>query len=165
MPQLSRRERLRRALELPNLQPAELPRPPRMASQSDVGVPALEGEPDLLEDLRQPFVAWFDSSLRLDLRWSTSEHALYADFCAWMFERDLAPPTSGQFLLLLRELCCSIRVNGTEQFVDYVGLKDDIEAHEWFQQHPEPDPHPPAPEPMPEPPQLWIPLNDEIETK
>jgi hypothetical protein len=90
-----------------------------------------------LNRLRVAFVGWFDARIHLDARgialrqtptWSTTVAALHRDCCQWMPGHSQAvPPTRDEFLLLLRELCCSIRVSGTEEFVDYVGLKDDID--------------------------------------
>ena len=98
---------------------------------------------DPLCDLRQPLVSWFDSRVRLDAqavalrtlpRWCTTITALYGDFCAWMFDRQQAPPTSQQFRNLLLELCCELRKIADEEFVWNVALRDDVKALEQFQQ-------------------------------
>jgi len=105
---------------------------------------------DPLDPHRPNFICWFDSRVHFDARgfalrqppqWSTTVGTLYRDLCNWKFDRSQAPPTHEQFMLLLQELGCSIRTVGTDQFVDYVGLKPDIEGHELFQQEPLPDPH------------------------
>ena len=39
---------------------------------------------------------------------------------------------AGEFRLLLRELSCSLRTIAGDEFVDYVALKQDVQAHEQF---------------------------------
>jgi hypothetical protein len=137
---LSREDRLRRAFEKPSsLSPA--------GHMSEAPDPV---DLDLLADLRAPFVQWFDSHVRLDAKavalrtppvWFTSVATLHADFCGWMADRDLAPPTSSQFRDLLSELGCQFRRIGEQEFLANVALREDMEAHERFQN----PPPPPAP--------------------
>jgi hypothetical protein len=122
----------------------------RDAIDSPSGIRRVSVEPvefDPLCDLRQPFVTWFDARVQLDAkavalrlppRWCTTVTGLYADFCAWMFDRQQAPPTSQQFRNLLLELCCELRGIGDEEFVLNVALREDVQAHERFQQPPPP---------------------------
>jgi hypothetical protein len=121
---------------------AGVPRVPSVPTQkADVCA-----DEDLLDPLRQPFVAWFDARIHLDARgialrqtptWSTTVDALHADFVRWTLERDQAPPTGEQFRLLLRELGCSLRTIAGDEFVDYVALKEDVQAHEQFERRSE----------------------------
>jgi hypothetical protein len=82
-------------------------------------------ELDPLDDLRQPFVAWFDARLRLDPRSSTSLAALHADLCGWLSAHRQAALTSEQFLSLLHEFCLDVREIAGEQFVLYVAFQKD----------------------------------------
>ena len=97
---------------------------------------------DPLDDLRPPFVNWFDSEIWLEVQavvqrttprlWS-GVHALHADFTRWMLARNHTPPTCDQFRGLLLELCLELRRLGEEEFVLNVGLREDMEAYERFQ--------------------------------
>lgn len=93
---------------------------------------------DLLDDVRQPFLEWFDARIwlgaesldlcRLSPRWSSGVNVLHTDFCSWLLAHDLAPVTCDQFCHLLRELCCDLRLIHGEEFVSNVGLRKDVEA-------------------------------------
>ena len=90
-----------------------------------------------LDDLRGPFVDWFDAKIWLDAewvarserspRWFTSVSTLYADFCGWMSDHRMAPPTDEQFRHLLEELCFEIRNVGRDQMVMNIASKDDLD--------------------------------------
>lgn len=116
----------------------------------------------VLDRLRPPFVRWSDNRIHLDAkalalrqppRWSTSISALHRDCCAWMSGHDpVVPPPGDEFRFLLRELGCSLRTIRGDEFVDYVALKEDVQAHEQFQRLPmSSDPEQPVPEPLPVP--------------
>jgi hypothetical protein len=98
------------------------------------------GSCDPLDDLRPPFVAWFDaqvwldaeaSALRISPRWSTTVNAMHRDCCRWMSPHHPILPTRDQFLCLLQELGCTIRVI-SELYVDHVGLNEDVKAKAQF---------------------------------
>jgi hypothetical protein len=109
---------------------------------------------DLLDDLRPLFVQWFDSSIWLDAgalarhdprpTWFTSVTALHVSFCGWCADRNVAPPTHHQFRDLLTESGCEMRGAGAEAFACHVALKEDVLAHERFQ-NPPPAPTPTKP--------------------
>lgn len=138
MPQLSRRERLRQSLNLP-----EVPCVMSKDFSSGSAIPEHDSEAideiDLLDDLRQPFVEWFDArawldakaaALRLSPRWCAGVNSLYADCCSWVFDhrQGLVPPTLAEFRHLLRELCFEICIICGEQFVWNIALREDVEA-------------------------------------
>jgi hypothetical protein len=102
-------------------------------------------EIDLLADLRPVFINWFDSHIRLDCEsfalrtppvWFTSVASLHANFCGWTADRDQAPPTRSQFRDLLVELGCEMCRIGEQEFVVNIALREDVEAHQRFQQPP-----------------------------
>jgi hypothetical protein len=103
---------------------------------------------DPLEDLRLPFVEWFDAKVWLDSQavarrdpnptWCTTVTALYGDFCGWLIERDQAPSIRDQFRSLLQELGCAIRLIAGEEFVANVALKEDWLAQQKFENPPPP---------------------------
>src|SRR6516225_5081650 len=91
---------------------------------------------DLLDDdPYQPFIGWFDQSIWLDSgavarrdpnpTWSTTVTALYGDFCVWLAQHDQAPASRNQFLALLRELGCDIRLIAGQEFVLNIALRED----------------------------------------
>jgi hypothetical protein len=92
--------------------------------------------------LRVAFVGWFDSRIHLDAKalalrqppqWSTTVAALHRDCCQWMSgHSQVVPLTSEQFRLMLCEPGCSLRTIRGDEFIDYVALKQDIQAHEQF---------------------------------
>jgi hypothetical protein len=110
-------------------------------------------EADPLDDLRQPFVRWFDSRVSLDARalalrlpptWSTAVSALHRDCRQWVLEHSpVVPPTETEFTVLLRELGCSIHTTHGCELVDHVALKEDAAAVETFRRS-EPEPAPRA---------------------
>lgn len=109
-----------------------------------------EREAERDDRLRESFIAWFDSQVwidaravaqRLPPRWSTTVNTLFRDCRLWVLDHDQVPPTSEQFRDMLLELCCELRRIGEEEFVLNVALREDMDAHEKFQQ---PAPPPPA---------------------
>jgi hypothetical protein len=115
-------------------------KPTKASFVSFVG--SIPGDPpnilDPLHDLRPSFVAWFDARIWLDAeavalripnpRWCSGIGALYADHCAWMFDRGLVPPVLAEFRHLLEELCLEMRDLHGEQLVSHIALKEDVEA-------------------------------------
>jgi hypothetical protein len=101
-----------------------------------------EPEFDPLDDLRAPFVEWFDSRVWLDAeavalrrpnpRWSSGVVCLHADFCRWMIARDQVPPVLAEFLRLLKEFCFEIQTVQGEPMVANIALKEDMEAERNF---------------------------------
>lgn len=96
---------------------------------------------DSLYPLRPLFITWYDARVRFDAeaialrtsaRWSTTVNALHCDYCIWMSDHDHVPSTRAEFLCLLQELGSTIRVISGEQYVDHVGLKEDVKAHALF---------------------------------
>ena len=114
-------------------------------------------------DLLWPhFCDWYDYSVRVETAlgyvpakrpppiWSTAVKALHRDFVCWQLDRNQAPPTREQFVVLAHKLGCVFRIIAGEEFIIYAGLKSDIEANELFQRLPLPVPIQ-IPEPAPPP--------------
>ena len=131
------KERLRRALGLPRLEPVELPKPPQSAALFDTEVPVPEDGFDPLDALSAVFVGWFDARVYLDAKalalrrppqWNTTVNALHRDCCQWLSEHDpgFVPPDRDEFRNLLRELNCNLRKVHDVLLVSYVGLKEDV---------------------------------------
>jgi hypothetical protein len=104
-----------------------------------------EVDPDPLDDLRRPFVDWFNASIRLDVewltrcrpgpRWCTGVNALHANCCDWMIEQDQVPPTPAEFRQLILEAGCALCTVGNVQLVLGGALKADVEAVRSFNHH------------------------------
>ena len=103
-------------------------------------------------ELRPLFVSWFDTRIHLDSetvalrkpqRWYTGLLFLYADFVAWLFARDVAPCTRGQFRALLFEFSFTIIDIHGEPMVPDVGICEDVSAMQSPQIHPQREPSTP----------------------
>jgi hypothetical protein len=117
MPQLSRRERLRKLSELPSVtSPAPLVRP----------------DDDLVADLRQPLVSWLDSTCTVSPRCFGGASCLHLSFCEWCIAHGDVPCNRDAFEMMLFELGFLIgEVEGT-WLVSGLILTTDLEAHEQF---------------------------------
>jgi hypothetical protein len=93
--------------------------------------------------LRKFFVWWFDARIWLDTeaialhkpnpRWWSGVTALHRACCRWILEHNqVVPPTSDEFILLLRELSCDIRAIHGEQMVMNVCQTEDVDAVEAY---------------------------------
>jgi hypothetical protein len=98
---------------------------------------------DPLDELRRPFVEWFNTEVWLDVewiarckpgpRWCAGLNALHTACCRWMIGQDqVVPPTTEEFSRLLAELGCAIHVVHGEPLVLGIGLKEDVQAQRSF---------------------------------
>ncbi len=137
VPFLSRRERLRRSLNLPNA--PDYPRP-RIAEPGPVTLASLdcglyEGNPESdgvppadLEEWRELFVRWLDSVCALHPRVFGGVSALHRAYCEWGISQGGVPCTRKVFERLLTEQGFLIgEINGTV-LVSGLAFRSDLEA-------------------------------------
>ncbi len=134
---LSRRERLRRSLDLPDASeqiPAREPRPvPFSLVNLDGRVPegiAKSGGIPTADpaEWREPFVQWLDSACAFHPRVFGGVAALHNAFCDWEILQGEVPCNPDTFERLLRELGFLIGEVGGTMLVSGVAFREDVEA-------------------------------------
>lgn len=147
MPLITRRERLRRSLELPS-EPCVISKKPEAEtalptkeSQVVVETMVVHNPEACAEDLTQsgalaetvidPYGLglWMLARCAPDDRWQTSIGRLYLDFRAWRHEVGLPVPSLESFMQDVREARFPIE----KDCVRGLALREDLEAHERFQ--------------------------------
>jgi hypothetical protein len=117
---LSRRERLRKSLELPS------------SIFQTTAAPAPELSVDTLEELRVAFETWLDSECAVSPRWFGGLSSLHLGFCEWMIARNEVPCDRGTFEALLSKSGFLTGDMQEVRLVSGLALKTDMKAHQAF---------------------------------